>query len=426
MKIELNGEHQRERAILVGCGQKQKEWEIRATVSELEQLTETAGAETIHTVFQFRDRYDAKWLVGKGKATEIADLAETDDIDLVIFDQELSPAQIFHLEAVFPCKVIDRTQLILDIFARRAQTKEGRLQVELAQLQYMLPRLTGKGKEMSRLGGGIGTRGPGEKKLETDRRHIRNQISDLKKHLEDVKKHRRLHQERRSKQSLYQIALVGYTNAGKSTLLNKLTGADVLAENQLFATLDPTTRSLELPSGKEVLITDTVGFIRNLPHHLIAAFRSTLEQVREANLLLHVVDMSHPEMTAQINAVEQVLTDLGAGHLPTLMIYNKKDLSHLHEVEKNIQDRIQITAKNDRDIVYLKEKIESHMQRDDVRAQIELPVARGEWIAELYRAGEVLHVTSEEEYMRMQVRMSKLAFEQLSRDLKSVVFENQV
>ncbi|MBS7531011.1 GTPase HflX [Hazenella sp. IB182353] len=426
MKIELNGEHQRERAILVGCGQKQKEWEIRATVSELEQLTETAGAEPIHTVFQFRDRYDAKWLVGKGKATEIADLAETDDIDLVIFDQELSPAQIFHLEAVFPCKVIDRTQLILDIFARRAQTKEGRLQVELAQLQYMLPRLTGKGKEMSRLGGGIGTRGPGEKKLETDRRHIRNQISDLKKHLEDVKKHRRLHQERRSKQSLYQIALVGYTNAGKSTLLNKLTGADVLAENQLFATLDPTTRSLELPSGKEVLITDTVGFIRNLPHHLIAAFRSTLEQVREANLLLHVVDMSHPEMTAQINAVEQVLTDLDAGHLPTLMIYNKKDLSHLHEVEKNIQDRIQITAKNDRDIVYLKEKIESHMQRDDVRAQIELPVARGEWIAELYRAGEVLHVTSEEEYMRMQVRMSKLAFEQLSRDLKSVVFENQV
>ncbi len=233
----------KEKAILVGCGPKRNKWEIRSALEELERLAETSQAEVLAKVIQFRDRMDPSWFIGKGKAEEIVQLAEEKAADLIIFDQELSPAQVRNLENLFPCKVIDRTQLILDIFAQRAQTREGRLQVELAQLEYMLPRLKGRGEELSRLGGGIGTRGPGEKKLETDRRHIHRQIRVLKRELEEVKKHRQLHQKRRKKMDMIQAALVGYTNAGKSTLLNRL------AENQLFATLDPTTRLLELPSA---------------------------------------------------------------------------------------------------------------------------------------------------------------------------------
>ena len=275
-----------ERAVLVGCGSRSQEEEIRSSLSELERLADTARAIVVDTLVQYREVPEPAWLIGRGKVEELAEKVSSDAIDVVIFDRELSPGQQANLDRRLPCKVLDRTRLILDIFAMRAKTKEGSIQVELAQLEYMLPRLAGRGHELSRLGGGIGTRGPGEKKLETDRRHIRRRIRDLKQELERVQKHRRLHQSRRRKMEMVQVALVGYTNAGKSTLLNRLTGADVREEDRLFATLDPTSRFLELPSGEKVMLTDTVGFIRNLPHHLVEAFQSTLEQVREADLLL--------------------------------------------------------------------------------------------------------------------------------------------
>jgi len=389
-----------------------------STLRELERLTETAAAEVIARVVQFRNRKDPAWLIGRGKAEEIAQLAEESEADLIIFDQELSPAQIRNLEQLFPCKVIDRTQLILDIFAKRAQTKEGRIQVELAQLEYMLPRLAGRGKELSRLGGGIGTRGPGEKKLETDRRHIRRQIRELKKELEEVRKHRRLHHARRKKTGLPQVALVGYTNAGKSTLLNRLTGAGVLAEDQLFATLDPTTRLLRLPSGKNVLLTDTVGFIRQLPHHLVAAFRSTLEQVKEADLLLHVIDSSHPEADDQMKVVEWVLEELGASHLPVLKVYNKSDRQEVPILGFTDQEAIAVSALRDRDLERLKEKIDQLLREEWLEGAVKLPVERGDLISELYAKAEVRSSKVDGVIMDLQFRISLKEWERLSTELK--------
>ncbi|MCL4440243.1 MAG: GTPase HflX [Firmicutes bacterium] len=264
--------------------------------------------------------------IGKGKAEELADYCREAAANIVISDRELSPAQARNLEEKIGIKVIDRTQLILDIFARRAQTKEGKLQVELAQLKYLLPRLTGLGTQLSRLGGGIGTRGPGETKLETDRRRIRKRISDLERELKEVQQHRALLRKDRRDEPLPLVSLVGYTNAGKSTLLRTLTGADVLVEDKLFATLDPTTRRVRLPNNDIVLLTDTVGFIQSLPHHLVAAFRATLEEVQEADLLLHVVDVSHPNCEGQIRAVESVLESLKSLNKPVIMVFNKMDL----------------------------------------------------------------------------------------------------
>lgn len=372
-------------------------------------------------VIQFRDQIDPSWLIGRGKAEEIVQLAEEKAADLVIFDQELSPAQVRNLERLFPCKVIDRTQLILDIFAQRARTREGRLQVELAQLEYMLPRLAGRGKELSRLGGGIGTRGPGEKKLETDRRHIQRQIRVLKRELEEVKKHRQLHHQRRKKMDLIQVALVGYTNAGKSTLLNRLTGSEVYAENQLFATLDPTTRLLQLPSGKKVLLTDTVGFIRNLPHQLVAAFRSTLEQVTVADLLLHVVDASHPEAGEQMEAVEKVLKELGAAHLPILTVYNKADRTDLTPGRETDETSIHISAFDDQDILRLKEKIEQVIFHEQIEGRAEIPVERGEWISALYRSAEILSSKVTELSIQIEFRLPLHEFERLSPELKRYI-----
>ncbi|MFD1290101.1 GTPase HflX [Laceyella putida] len=404
--------------MLVGCGPKRDEWEILSTLEELKRLAETSEAEVIGQVVQFRDRRDPAWLIGKGKAEEVAKMAEEHEADLVIFDHELSPAQIRNLERRLPCKVIDRTQLILDIFAQRAQTKEGRIQVELAQLEYMLPRLVGRGKELSRLGGGIGTRGPGEKKLETDRRHIYRQIRDLKKQLEEVKKHRRLHQERRKKTEVTQVALVGYTNAGKSTLLNRLTGAEVLAENKLFATLDPTSRLLDLPSGQHVILTDTVGFIRNLPHHLVAAFRSTLEQVREADLLLHVVDAAHPEASEQIAAVEEVLEELQATEIPTLMVLNKADLLERPQVEPAAQEMIRISALRDEDLAKLKEKIEGMLRPKQMTVNLAIPIDRGDLLSALYRVAEVVSSKADEAAMEIECRLTDKQLEKLPLELK--------
>jgi GTPase len=413
---ELEG---KEKAILVGCGTKKQEWSLRSTLEELKSLAETAQAVPVSQVLQFRDRIDPAWYIGRGKAEEIARMAEENEADLVIFDQELSPAQLRNLEELIPCKVIDRTQLILDIFAQRARTKEGKIQVELAQLKYLLPRLAGKGKAMSRLGGGIGTRGPGEKKLETDRRHIRRQISVLTKQLAEIKKHRKLHQERRKKNGIPQVALVGYTNAGKSTLLNQLTGAGVLSENRLFATLDPTSRQLVLPSGKEVILTDTVGFIRQLPHHLIAAFRSTLEQVKEADLLLHVVDASHPEAMEQVEAVEQVLTDLNAADIPVLMVWNKADRLERRVPEGWDPDHLLISAFNEQDLNRLKARVEQALQQEMIIGQAEIPVMRGDWISLLHHKAEMIESNTDDLMMVIKFRLSPADFDQLPGELKS-------
>lgn len=315
-----------ERAVLIGVKLPvNDEMEFTESLDELGNLTDTAGATVVGVFTQNRQRPDASTFVGKGKAEELAEYCQEVQANLVISDRELSPAQSRNLEDIIGVKVIDRTQVILDIFAGRAQTSEGKLQVELAQLKYLLPRLIGQGGHLSRLGGGIGTRGPGETKLETDRRRIRKRISDLEKNLKEVQKHRELQRKNRLTEPLPLVSLVGYTNAGKSTLLKALTGADVLVEDKLFATLDPTTRRVILPNKDTVLLTDTVGFIQNLPHHLVAAFRATLEEVQRADLLLHVVDAAHPNYEGQIHAVESVLSSLGVLDKPTIMVFNKID-----------------------------------------------------------------------------------------------------
>ena len=301
--------------------------EAEKSLDELERLLDTAGGETFARMIQ-KTTPDPRTLIGSGKVKELADLCHNNDIGLVVFDCDLSPVQIRNLEDDIggdDLRVIDRSILILDIFALHAVTSEGKLQVELAQLQYTAPRLTGHGIEMSRLGGGIGTRGPGESKLESDRRHMKRRIDALKAELEVVEKNRRTMRASRDKSGVPKIAIVGYTNAGKSTLLNTLTGAGILAEDKLFATLDPTTRKFTLPSGESVLLTDTVGFIKKLPHHLVNAFRSTLEEAVYADIIMLLLDASDPECASQLEVTEQLLDELGAGGKPTLYVFNKCD-----------------------------------------------------------------------------------------------------
>ncbi len=315
-------------AILVGlCLPGGDPEETEKSLDELERLLETAGGSCFAKVVQNKDHPDPRTCVGSGKVAEIRDLCARCGIDLVIFDTELSPAQIRNLEDGIgdEVRVIDRSMLILDIFALHAVTGEGKLQVELAQLKYTAPRLIGKGAELSRLGGGIGTRGPGESKLESDRRHMKRRIAALEAELEALERSRRTIRAARDRSGLSKIAIVGYTNAGKSTLLNRLTDAGILAEDKLFATLDPTTRKLELPDGTDVLLTDTVGFIRKLPHHLVHAFRSTLEEAVSADVLAVVVDASDPEYRAQLETTEALLEELGASGKPTLYVFNKCD-----------------------------------------------------------------------------------------------------
>lgn len=301
----------------------ESDWDVEDSLRELKELAEDAGLEVIDWFVQKRAVPDAATFIGKGKAQELGAIVQRDE--LVIFDNELSPAQQGNLAEIIGAPVIDRTQLILDIFARRAWTKEGKIQVELAQLNYLLPRLVGAGTALSRLGGGIGTRGPGETKLETDRRRVRKRIADLKAELESVRHVRATQRARRERMAVPLVALVGYTNAGKSTLLRALTGADTFVADQLFATLDPTIRRWELPDGRWVFLSDTVGFIRRLPHTLVAAFRATLEEILYADLLLHVIDISHPQAREQQAAVEKVLAEIGAAQ-PVINVYNKIDV----------------------------------------------------------------------------------------------------
>mgnify|MGYP000048288195 FL=1 len=314
----------KERVILVGVQADDNE-DTEKSLDELEELAQTAGAETVGRIIQNREQIHPGTYVGKGKLDEIKNLLWETDATGIICDDELSPAQLGNLQDALDTKVIDRTLIILDIFAERASTNEGKIQVELAQLKYRQSRLVGLGKSLSRLGGGIGTRGPGEKKLEMDRRLIKGRIAQLNRELKDVKRHREVTREQRSRNHIPVIAIVGYTNAGKSTLLNRLTGASVLEEDKLFATLDPTTRGLKLPSGQEVLLTDTVGFIRKLPHHLIEAFKSTLEEAKYADMILHVVDVSNPQMDEQMYTVYETLQNLDVKDKVVITAFNKQD-----------------------------------------------------------------------------------------------------
>jgi GTP-binding protein HflX len=315
----------REVALLIGIKRPQQpRWEAEESLEELAQLAVSAGAESAFRVLQERSVPDPRTLIGRGKADDIRELCEQ-GVDLVIFDDDLTGSQQRNLETTLQRKVIDRTGLILDIFAQRARSREGKLQVELAQLKYLFPRLTGHGADLSRLGGGIGTRGPGETQLEVDRRRIRRRIIKIEEELEKVQRHRALLRRRRQKQALPTAALVGYTNAGKSSLLNALTHAKLPVADKFFATLDPTLRKVILPSGRAVLLSDTVGFIKKLPHQLVAAFKATLEEVRASDLLLHVIDIAHPQWQDQEQAVTAVLEELGMAAKPLISLYNKVD-----------------------------------------------------------------------------------------------------
>jgi GTP-binding protein HflX len=416
---------EREKALLVSLVTnevKRSDADPTHSLEELMSLAATSGVEVVGTLMQQRDVPDSKWFLGKGKAQELKALAAETGAGTAIFDQELSGAQVRNLEEELDLKIIDRTQLILDIFAGRAKTREGILQVELAQLSYLLPRLSGHGKNLSRLGGGIGTRGPGETKLETDRRHIRNRISELKRQLEAVTQHRTLHRERRRKAGVVQVAIVGYTNTGKSTLLRQLTQADVLVEDKLFATLDPTSRALRLPSGKEVLLTDTVGFIQNLPHDLVAAFRATLEEANEADLLLHVLDASSPMRDRQKLVVEQVLAELGAAGTPTLLVWNKIDQCSAPSLSllSGGPDAIRISAFTASDLGRLREKIEDKLLGEILRLRI--PASRGDLASLAYRVGEVIGQETEDEWLLLTVRLNPADMEKHGRPLEPFRF----
>lgn len=382
-----------EKAILVGLDTPDTMWDTGETMKELAQLAQTAGADVIAEVVQKRGKPDRTFYVGKGKVEEIKAVAAETGADLVIFDDELSPGQTRNLEEMLDTKVIDRTALILDIFAQRARTREGKLQVELAQLNYLLPRLTGLGGQLSRLGGGIGTRGPGETKLEVDRRRIRKRIGDLKQEIEEIKKHRRLHRQSRKSVPLPVITLVGYTNAGKSTLLNVLTQAGVLAEDKLFATLDPVTRRLPLAGGRLALLTDTVGFIQKLPHNLVAAFRATLEEVLEADLLLHVVDTSHSHARAQMDAVYSLLSELGAAETPVLTVFNKMDLPQ-SRLNYNLLTRdeavsIPVSARTGQGLDNLLAEIEKLLEEKEERLTLQIPYGKESVLSTIRRFGRI-------------------------------------
>lgn len=402
----------KEKAILitlVTSDNKRNGGDPELSLQELEQLAETAGVEVLTTVKQNKDTADSRWFIGKGKVQEVKAVAEELGATTAIFDQELSGAQVRNLEESLDLKIVDRTQLILDIFAGRAKTREGIIQVELAQLSYLLPRLSGHGKNLSRLGGGIGTRGPGESKLEMDRRHIRGRIADLKAQLEEVVRHRKLHRERRKKAGVTQVALVGYTNAGKSTILRELTEADVYVENQLFATLDPTSRTLELPNGREVILTDTVGFIQNLPHDLVAAFRATLEEVNEADLVLHIIDSNSPMRDEQIAVVDRILEELGSAGKPQIRVYNKKDLflasNSIHALPRTAGDNIVISAYETEDLTLLRQSIQDKLTGDTLVFVV--PADRGDLIALAYRSGEVVEQEVGEDSLSLTVQVSR-------------------
>jgi GTP-binding protein HflX len=379
----------RERAVLVGVG-RGIDW---SDLNELAALADSAGAEPVSRIVQTRSDPDPATFVGKGKLEEIHRTVHSTGADAVILDDELTPGQLRNLEGRLGTKVIDRTALILDIFALHARSREGKAQVELAQLNYLLPRLRGWGEAMSRLGGGIGTRGPGETKLEVDRQHIKRRISKLRRDIKDLARTRDVKRARREGSGIQQIAIAGYTNAGKSTLMNALTEAGVLVADQLFATLDPTIRRIALPGGRHATISDTVGFVSKLPHDLVEAFRSTLEEVTRADLVLHVADASSPEVEQQVEAVRSVLGDIGAGAIPEVLALNKVDvLSEMdrERATRRFSDAVAISALTGEGTEALLERVALELPRPPVEVTLLVPYGRDEVIALLYRDAEVL------------------------------------
>ena len=389
-------EEKRNRAILVGLNARSLSGEDNAdetTLEELEALLDTAGGECLGTVLQNRDAPDARTFIGEGKVQEVRELAERMGADLVVFDNELSPAQVRVLTEAMGVQVMDRSALILDIFAQRARTAEGRLQVELAQYKYLLPRLTGMWTHLVRqnAAGGkspIGTRGPGETQLETDRRHIRRKIQKLEQDLQEVRRVRATQRDRREKNEVPVVAIVGYTNAGKSTLLNRLTGSEIPANDRLFDTLDTTTRTLELSDTCTVLLSDTVGFIRKLPHHLVRAFRATLEELEYADLLLHVIDFSSPEWSAQAEVVDRLIRELGAQQTPCIRVYNKCD-KFSPDIRPHGEDVVCISAKTGEGLEELRAAVAKRLDKGTKRVTLRIPYEQGGVVDRLYREAKV-------------------------------------
>lgn len=388
------------------------EYDVESSLDELSELAKTAGAEEIARVIQKRDAYEPATVIGEGKLAELKELCQNLEATLLIFDCELTAAQIRNIENETNVRTIDRTMLILDIFAARARSAEGKLQVELAQLRYRLPRLMGIGASLSRLGGGIGTRGPGETQLETDRRHIRRRIDKLSAELKELEQRRGYSRERRRKDSVQVGAIVGYTNAGKSTLLNLLTGADVLAEDKLFATLDPTARSIELPDGRSLLLVDTVGLIRRLPHHLVEAFKSTLEEAACADIILHVCDVSDPEAAEKADVTLKTLADLGAAEIPVVTVLNKCD-----KIAENIPENdgtVKISALKNEGIDRLLETISRYLPQTSRRMTLLLPYDKAGVTARLRENGKVFKEEYTENGIEVDALVDRMLIKQLS------------
>lgn len=414
----------KERAILVGlnCPTLPSTLAVTdTTLDELEELFHTAGGEVLARVIQNRISPEPKTFLGTGKAKEVGELSENLSATLIVFDNELSPAQTRNLEDVIGVRVIDRSTLILDIFASRAATREGKLQVELAQYKYILPRLTGRGIELSRLGGGIGTRGPGESKLETDRRHIHRHIAKLREELADVRKNRSEQRRARIKREIPLVAIVGYTNAGKSTLLNTLTDSKISAQNRLFDTLDPTTRRYQASDTLEVVLSDTVGFIRKLPHHLVDAFKATLEELSYADLLLHVIDASSPDWRDHVSVVESIISELGAGEKPAITVFNKIDLcADIHDLLHG-EDIVMISAATSQGISELRSAICKALDRGLYTLRINLPYAHANLLDLLHREARVLSL----EYQPEHVTVCTVCNEKIYGRVRKFVVEGE-
>lgn len=412
----------REKVILVGVSCREGD-DTQDSMTELAELAETAGAEVVGMTVQSRDGIHSGTYVGSGKLQEIRQIIFDLQATGIICDDELSPAQLRNMEEELNCKVMDRTLVILDIFASRASTSEGKIQVELAQLRYRLSRLTGLGKSLSRLGGGIGTRGPGEKKLEMDRRLIKTRLSQLKRELEEVRQHREVTRGQRSRNHTKVAAIVGYTNAGKSTLLNRLTDANVLEEDKLFATLDPTTRNLKLDSGQEILLTDTVGFIRKLPHHLIEAFRSTLEEAKYADLIIHVVDASNPQREKQMHIVYETLQNLGVAGKKIITLFNKQDKLEQEEIIKDFKAdyTLKTSAAAGYGLDRLKAVLEEILREDKQFLEGVFPYDLGGQISVIRKYGELLA----EEYQENGIFVRAFIPAEMYPNLNAMLLEKQ-
>lgn len=405
------------RALLVSvdCGK----FDAEASLDELCELVRSAGAEPVLTVLQKLDRPETATFVGTGKLQEITEICSQYEIDLIVCDSELTPTQIKTLENATDVRTIDRTTLILDIFALRARSKEGKLQVELAQLKYLLPRLTGKGIAMSRLGGGIGTRGPGETKLETDRRHIHRKMETLKEQLADVEKHRTRLRQRREKDGVITVAIVGYTNAGKSTLMNFLTDAGVLAQDKLFATLDPTSRSLKLPSGVTVMLIDTVGLVRRLPHGLVEAFKSTLEEAALSDIILNVCDASSEEAQVHMQVTRDLLTELGCGDTPIINVLNKCDKLPDISYVPNVENSVFISAKKGSGIDELLKAIDNNLPVRIKKVKLLIPFTKAGLTNEIRTSATLIS----EEYTNSGIQVEAIIDEIMYNKLKEYIID---